>query len=170
MDSKMTEEASNIIIDAEGNKFKAIKEFKDKFNCDNDTATKYITDAFNKINDGIVSEKKEETDPIKEIVIKNDYSMINSVNEVREVFGYGFMEAKELVDKIIEEKEKQDEEEVQEEEVEEVKTDEKPSEEEIKEIYKSNNKSKLNTIDALRNKYGYGFLEAREIVDSVIEE
>lgn len=42
--------ASDLIIDCEGNKFKAVKTFKEKYCVENDVALEYITEAYNKIN------------------------------------------------------------------------------------------------------------------------
>ena len=50
LEKDMRNYAENLIIDCEGNKFKAIKEFKDKFSVDNETANTYINDAYAKIN------------------------------------------------------------------------------------------------------------------------
>lgn len=50
LEEEMQQFAFNIIIESEGNKFKAIKDFKDKFNVDNDIALDYINLAYDKIN------------------------------------------------------------------------------------------------------------------------
>ena len=80
---EMKKYASNLIIDCEGNKFKAIKELKEKFNVDNDIATEYINEAYKIINN---NEKKDE-ETIKNInLIKEekyyDYASIedNAIN------------------------------------------------------------------------------------------
>ena len=103
-DKKMKERASNLIIDCEGNKFKAIKEFKEEFDVDNDVATKYITAAYNQINginDEHQSESKEiieDSNSVDAIVERNHYDKVASINEVKKTHGLGLYEAKQLVD------------------------------------------------------------------------
>lgn len=62
--------AIDLLIDFEGNKFKAIKEFKQKYNTTNDEATRYINEAYYEINKN---------------TIENNIS-INHTKEVKEQF------------------------------------------------------------------------------------
>lgn len=76
LEKEMKEYSSNLIIECEGNKFKAIKEFKDKYQVDNDIASNYISEAYDKIN--LESNKKNEFkfDSIDDIVRRNNYDAI----------------------------------------------------------------------------------------------
>ena len=102
--------AQDLIIECEGNKFKAIKEFKAKFDVDNDEATKYINLAYDKFSDEEIKEeepqKEEITEDImiEEIVKENDYSLLASAKALEENFGYSFLEAKVKYDEVIEKK------------------------------------------------------------------
>lgn len=99
---EMRQYADDLIIECEGNKFKAIKEFKEKYNVDNDTASKYITYAYDKIDVAINNNQENyNNNSIENIVKRNGYDKIMSIKEVRDIYGYDLAEAKEKVDSVI---------------------------------------------------------------------
>ena len=163
--------AQDLIIECEGNKFKAIKEFKAKFDVDNDEATKYINLAYDKFSDEEIKEeepqKEEITEDImiEEIVKENDYSLLASAKALEENFGYSFLEAKVKYDEVIEKKRlKEQEEEKKEEE----KVISLPSDKEVQEILVKNNGSLLNSINEIKSTYKCSFMEAKTLVDKNI--
>ena len=101
LEKEMKEYSSNLIIECEGNKFKAIKELKDKYQVDNDIASNYISEAYEKINLESNNKNKSKSDSIDNIVRRNNYDAINSIKEVKDIYGYSLVEAKELVDNVI---------------------------------------------------------------------
>lgn len=169
-DDEKSKYAQDLIIECEGNKFKAIKEFKAKFDSDNDEATKYIDLAYNKFSDvEIVEEdvKEEITEDImiEEIVKENDYSLLASTKALGEAFGYSFLEAKVKYDEVIEKKKLKEKEE-------QTKKEEKvvnlPSDEEVQKILIKNDGSLLNSINEIKATYNCSFMEAKALVDKNI--
>lgn len=105
LESEMKKYALDLIIECEGNKFKAIKELKGKYNIDNDMACEYINEVYDKIGNKTLentSIEYNENNSIEEIVKRNNYHAINSIKEVKEIYGYDLKTAKERVDSIIE--------------------------------------------------------------------
>ena len=100
---EMEEHASNLIIDCEGNKFKAIKMFMENFNVEKDIAIEYIDRAYNEINGiNLVEEKSiPNMNSIEEIVKRNNFQPIDAIREVKEVYGYDLITAKKEVDLVI---------------------------------------------------------------------
>ena len=93
--------AYNLIIDCEGNKFKAIKELKEKYNIENDLASEYINEAYDKINkndNSTVEEVQNDNNSIESIIKKNNYQTTQSIQEVKKIYGYDLASAKRVVD------------------------------------------------------------------------
>lgn len=72
LDPEMRKYASNLIVDCEGNKFKAIKEFKDKYQVENSIASKYISDAYDEIN-GLTNNNFNESTTNNDIFKNSNY-------------------------------------------------------------------------------------------------
>lgn len=156
-DNDMKIEAENALIDSEGNKFKAIKIFRDVYNVDNEVALKYITEAYNKINN--VSNEKdnsnqsnEKTNPVKEIVDRNGGKNIQSIREVREMYNCNLEVAMKLIDEAMNSMQK----------------NETKISDPIEEIVKNNNYDELRSIKEVREKYGYSMRDAMKIVRDVL--
>lgn len=79
-ETEMVNYALDMIIDCEGNVFKAIKKFKEKYNVDNEKASEYICKVYDNISNNI--EKKTSTE------INNNYQGVSSIKEINEVYSY----------------------------------------------------------------------------------
>ena len=106
LENEMGEYASGLIIDCEGNKFKAIKEFKEKYSVDNDVAAKYVNMAYEKINNknsNIEEINSDEKPTIEEIIKRNNYDKLLAINEVKKIYGYDLSTSKSCVDDALDE-------------------------------------------------------------------
>lgn len=110
LEQEKIKDSQEFLIQAEGNKFKAIKNFVDKYNVSNEVAVNYINNAYNVINNNTESTEinYENNNEIYKIVERNNFKSIPSIKEVKELYGYDLTKTKFEVEKVIENKKELD--------------------------------------------------------------